>query len=89
MARSHRSVFLSDLGEIPNWGALVDDSRHGLLHWLHNYLAEQAGSAIYRLPQWWPVNLRETRDDRRKRGSLARAIGGNYRGKLPSNHRTG
>ena len=41
-ARSHRSVFLSDLGEIPNWGVLVDDSRHELLHWLHNYLAEQA-----------------------------------------------
>ena len=31
----------------------MDDSRHGLLHWLHNYLAEQAGSAIYRLPQRW------------------------------------
>jgi hypothetical protein len=25
--RSHRSVFLVDLGEIPNWGALVDDLR--------------------------------------------------------------
>jgi hypothetical protein len=53
-------VFLGDLGEIPNWGVLVDDSRHWLLCWVHNYLAEQAGSAIYRLPQRWPVNLRET-----------------------------
>jgi hypothetical protein len=42
-ARSHRSVFLVDLGEIPNWGALVDDLRWGLVYWVHNYLAEQAG----------------------------------------------
>jgi hypothetical protein len=34
---------------------------------LHTYLAEQAGSAIYRLPQRWPVNLRETRGGRRKK----------------------
>jgi hypothetical protein len=46
MARSNRSVFLSNLGEIPNWGFLGDDSRHELLHWFHNYLAEQARSAI-------------------------------------------
>jgi hypothetical protein len=39
-ARLYRSVFWVDLGEILNWGALVDDSRHGLLHWLHNYIAE-------------------------------------------------
>jgi hypothetical protein len=51
MARSHRSVFWVDLGEIPNWGVLVDDLRYRLLQWLHNYLVEQAGSAIYRLPQ--------------------------------------
>jgi hypothetical protein len=88
MVRSHRSVFLSDLGEIPNWGALVDDSRHGLLHWLHNYLAEQAGSTIYSRLERWPVNLRETRVGRRRRRLLARAIGGNYRGKLPGDHRT-
>jgi hypothetical protein len=62
MERSHRSVFLSDLGEIPNWGALVDDSRHELLYWLHNYLAEQAGSTIYNRLEQWPVNLRETHD---------------------------
>jgi hypothetical protein len=80
MTRSHRSVFLSDLGEIPNWGALLDVSRHGLLHWLHNYLAEQAGSAIYRLPQRWPVNWRETRGGWRKRRLLALGISGFHRG---------
>jgi hypothetical protein len=35
-------VLLVVLGETPNWGVLVDDSRHGLLYWVHNYLAEQA-----------------------------------------------
>jgi hypothetical protein len=40
----------------------VDDSRHELLYWLHNYLAEQAGSTIYNRLEQWPVNLRETHD---------------------------
>jgi hypothetical protein len=35
----------------------VDDSRHGLLHWLHNYIAKQAGLAIYSRLERWPVNL--------------------------------
>jgi hypothetical protein len=35
----------------------VEDSRHGLLHWLHNYIAEQVGSAIYSRLERWPVNL--------------------------------
>jgi hypothetical protein len=47
--RAQGTVFLVDLGEIPNWGNLVDDSSHGLLHWLHNYLAERTGAAIYSL----------------------------------------
>jgi hypothetical protein len=36
-------VFLTNLGKILNWGALVDDLSHGLLHWVRNYLAEQTG----------------------------------------------
>jgi hypothetical protein len=36
----------------------VDDSRHGLLHWLHNYLAEQAESTIYR-PHGGGIQFRE------------------------------
>jgi hypothetical protein len=66
----------------------VDDSRHELLYWLHNYLAEQAGSTIYNRLEQWPVNLRETRDGQRRRRLLARSIGGNCRGKLPDDHRT-
>jgi hypothetical protein len=71
-ARSHRSVFLVDLGEIPNWGALVDDSRHGLLDEGLDYLTEPWVCAIYSRLERWPVNLRETCGGRRKRGSLAR-----------------
>jgi hypothetical protein len=32
-------VFLTDLGEISNWGVLVDDPRHGLVYWVRDYLA--------------------------------------------------
>jgi hypothetical protein len=87
-ARSHRLVFLGDLGEIPNWGVLVDDSRHWLLCWVHNYLAEQAGSVIYSRLERWPVNLRETRGGRRRRRLLARWFVAYYRGKLSNDHRT-
>jgi hypothetical protein len=82
-------VFLVDFGEIPNWGALVDDSRHVLLDEGLDYLTEPWVCAIYSRLERWPVNLRETRGGQRKRGLLARAIGGNYCGKLPSDHRTG
>jgi hypothetical protein len=79
--RSHYSVFLGDLGEIPNWAALVDDSRHGLLYWAHNYLAEQAGSAIYRLPQRWRPISRRCAGGRRGRRLLALGVSGFHRGK--------
>jgi hypothetical protein len=42
-------VFLTNLGEILIWGALVDDLRHGLLHWVRNYLVERTEAAIYSL----------------------------------------
>jgi hypothetical protein len=84
MARSHCSMFLSDLGEIPNWGVLVDDSRHELLHWLHNYLAEQAGSTIYSRLERWPVNLRETCGGPGRRRLLALEISGFHRGSPPA-----
>jgi hypothetical protein len=54
-----------------------------------DYLTESWVCAIYSRLEWWPVNLRKTSDGRRKRGSLARAIGGNYRVKLPDDHRIG
>jgi hypothetical protein len=50
-------VFLTDLGEISNWGALVDDLRHRLVHWVLDYLAEPMVQSIYRIRGWWLLNL--------------------------------
>jgi hypothetical protein len=81
-------VFLSDLGEITNWGVLVDDSRHGLLHWLHNYIAERTKAVIYRLwGRWRPIS-RRCAGGRRGRRLLARKLSGFHRGKLPGDERT-
>ena len=44
-------------GEIPNWEALVDDSRHELLDEGLDYLMEPWVCAIYRRLERWPVNL--------------------------------
>jgi hypothetical protein len=33
MVRSNRAVFLSDLGEMRNWKALVNNWRHDLVAW--------------------------------------------------------
>ena len=51
-------VLLTDLGKISNWGALVDDLRHGLVYWVLDYLAELMARSIYRTRGRWPVNLR-------------------------------
>jgi hypothetical protein len=37
------------LGEKLNSGAMVANQRLGLVLWLHNNLAEQAGASIYRV----------------------------------------
>jgi hypothetical protein len=50
-------VLLTDLGKISNWGALVDDLRHGLVYWMLDYLAELMAHSIYRTRGRWPVNL--------------------------------
>jgi hypothetical protein len=49
---SHGGV-LTDLGEMGNWEALVDDRRLELVLWMHNNLAEFTGAAIYRLHRRW------------------------------------
>jgi hypothetical protein len=49
---SHGGV-LTDLGEVGNWEALVDDPRQGLVRWMRKYLAELTGAEIYRVPRWW------------------------------------
>jgi hypothetical protein len=77
-------VFLVDLGEIPNWGVLGDDSRHGLLHWLHNYLAEWTGVEIYSLQQRWCPISRGCASGRRGKGVLALGMSGFHRGSPPA-----
>jgi hypothetical protein len=61
----------------------VDDLRWGLVYWVHNYLAEQAGAAIYRLPQRWHPILRRCVGGRRGRRLLARKLSGFHRGGSP------
>jgi hypothetical protein len=51
------AVFWTDLGEIPNWGSLVDNQRHGWVHWVLDYMAEPMARSIYRIRGKWLVNL--------------------------------
>jgi hypothetical protein len=43
----------TDLGVIPNWGAVGNDRSCELVYWMHNYLAEHAEAAIYRMLKRW------------------------------------
>jgi hypothetical protein len=83
-ARSQGTVFMVDLGEIPNWGVLGDDSRHGLLHWLHNYLAQRTGAAIYSLQRRWRPISRGCAGGRRGKGVQALGMSGFHRGSPPA-----
>jgi hypothetical protein len=49
---SHGGV-LTDLREMENWEALVDDRRQELVLWMCNNLEELTGAAIYSLHRWW------------------------------------
>ena len=48
-ARSLRAVLWTDLGEVSNWRALVDDLRYELMDWVLDYLAEPKARSIYRI----------------------------------------
>ena len=50
---SHRTVFLVDLGEIPNWGLLVSNWRHDLVGWVLDSLTDPMARSIYRLRGRW------------------------------------
>jgi hypothetical protein len=54
---SHDGV-LTDLGEMGNWEALVNDRRRELVLWMSNNLAELTGASIYRVLQRWRLILR-------------------------------
>jgi hypothetical protein len=53
MVSTHTVVFLTNLGEIPNRSALVDNLRHGLVRWVCDYLAELMARLIYRARGRW------------------------------------
>jgi hypothetical protein len=43
--------------------------------------------SVYRVLEWWSVNLRSRDGGRREGGAPAQAIGGVYLGKLTDDHR--
>jgi hypothetical protein len=76
----------TDLGEVSNSGALVNNWRHELMDWVLDYLAEPTTCSIYRIPEWWPMNLRWRRGGQRKKRGLSQEIGGFHRGELTGDH---
>jgi hypothetical protein len=56
----------TDLGEIRNWEALVNDQRRELVLWMRNNLAELTGASIYRVHQLWRPILRRCAGGRRE-----------------------
>jgi hypothetical protein len=80
-ARSHRAVFLVDLGEIPNWDLLVRNWRHGLVGWVLNYLMDPTACSIYRLQGRWRVNW-SWRGGGRRGDVLAQELRVFHRGRL-------
>jgi hypothetical protein len=63
-------------GEIPNWGVLGEDLRHGLLHWLRNYLTERMRAEIYSLQRRWRTISQGCAGGRRGKEVLALGISG-------------
>jgi hypothetical protein len=57
-ASSLSTVFWTDLGEVSNWGSLVDNRRHGWVCWVLDYIAGPMAHSIYRIRGWCPMNLR-------------------------------
>jgi hypothetical protein len=49
---------LTDLGELQNWSALVDNLRHGWVHWMRIYLTKLTRGVIYRFHRRWWLILR-------------------------------
>jgi hypothetical protein len=65
----------TDLGEIPNWGAVGNDRSYELVHWTHDYLAEHAEASIYRiLERWWSIRSSSAGGRRRKRARCVKQV---------------
>jgi hypothetical protein len=82
MASSHNAVFLTDLGEIQNSSALVDNLRHGLVRWVCDYLAELMARLIYRARGRWLLIWAWRVGGRREGITLVQRIRGFHRGKV-------
>jgi hypothetical protein len=87
-ASSLSMVFWTDLGEVSNWGSLVDNRRHGWVRWVLDYIAGPMARSIYRIRGWWPMNLRWCAGASSEGRALARLYRGFHRGKATSNGRT-
>jgi hypothetical protein len=77
-----RGGALTDLGEVGNWEALVDNSRQGLVRWMRNYLAEFTGTTIYRFHRRLRLILRWRAGGQREGRSLAQEMHGFNHGKI-------
>jgi hypothetical protein len=73
---------LTDLGEMGNWAALVDNWRQVLVCWMRNYLAEFSEASIYRTQRWWHSIWRRSAGDRGEGRLMAQGIRGFHRGKF-------
>jgi hypothetical protein len=55
-ARLLNAMLWTDLGEVSNWRALVDDLRHELMDWVLDYLTKPMAHSIYRIwGRWRPI----------------------------------
>jgi hypothetical protein len=73
---------LTDLGEMGNWAALVNNWRQVLVRWMRNYLAKFSEASIYRTQWRWRSIWRRSAGDRREGRLLAQGIRGFHRGKF-------
>jgi hypothetical protein len=49
MASSLSTVLWTNLGEVSNWGSLVDNRRHEWVCWVLDYIAEPMARSIYKI----------------------------------------
>jgi hypothetical protein len=66
----------------------VDNLRHGLVHWVCDYLAELMARLIYSSQGRWLLNLEWHAGGRREGRALAQRIRGFHRGKVTGDDRT-
>jgi hypothetical protein len=66
-ARLLSAVLWTDLGEVSNWRALVDDLRHELMDWVLDYLTELTAHSIFRIRGWWRPIRRDCAGGREER----------------------